>query len=310
MDDAATALQWLNYHHLRYFFVTAREGSIAAASRVLHTSQPAISTQLRQLERTLGERLFRRQGRGLALTDLGRLAFEHAEQIFRLGQELLDAVRDRPTGRPLRMQVGLVDAVPKDLASRLLQPLLVDPDRVQLVVHEDRPDRLLADLALFQLDLVIADGDLAAGSKVKAFHHPLGESAIGVFAAPARGRSLQRDFPASLHGQPFVLPLETSEVRRQFSAWLRTAGLRVDVVAEVEDDALARPLVAAGLGLMLAPVVLAADLQRTRGLRLLGELPDVRARYVAITVERRVRHPAVMRLLTAARAQLFGADGK
>ena len=308
MQSTPAALDWLNYHHLRYFFVTAREGSIAKASQLLHTSQPAISTQLRQLERSLGERLFQRQGRGLVMTDIGQLVFEHAEQIFRLGGELLDAVRDRPTGRPLRLQVGLCDVVPKDLAFRLLEPLLQGPERVQLVVHEDRPDRLLAELALFQLDLVVADGPIAAGSKVKAFHHELGACNIAVFGDAARSKALRRGFPGSLQGQPFVLPIEATEVRREFSAWLRSVGMTVDVIAELEDDALARPMVAAGHGLMLAPVVLEADLARTRGLRLIGELP-VAARFVAVTVERRVRHPAVVRLLSAARDRLFRGAG-
>lgn len=297
-------MDWLNFHHLRYFFTVARDGSIARASRALHVSQPSISTQLGQLERALGEKLFQKQGRGLALTDIGRLVYGYAEQIFGLGRELLDAVRDRPTGRPVRVQVGVADVVPKDLAFRLLQPLVAGPESVRLVVREDQPERLLAELALFHLDLVIADVPAAAGTKVKAFHHLLGQSDVAVFGVPKLARRLQAGFPASLHGQPFVLPLDDSELRRDFEVWQRTQGLGVDVRAEVEDSALGKTLAAAGLGFVLAPQVLAADLRR-RGLVSVGAVPGLACRYFAITVERRVKHPAVARLLATARQDLF-----
>lgn len=300
------AMEWLNFHHLRYFFVVAREGSIAKAGALLHTSQPAISTQLRQLERALGEKLFQKQGRGLVLTDSGRLVYGFAEQIFGLGRELLDAVRDRPSGALPRVQIGIADVVPKDLAFRLLEPLLVGADRARVVVHEDRHERLLAELALFQLDLVIADSPIGAGTRVKAFHHPLGKSAIGVFGREHRARGLRGKFPESLAGQPFVLPLEDSALRREFDAWSRARGLSIDVVAEVEDDALARRLAAAGHGLFLAPTVLADDLKRNFGLHPVADVPGVEARYFAVTVARRVSNPAVVRLLSAARYGLFG----
>lgn len=297
-------MDWLNFHHLRYFYVVARDGSIARASRTLHVSQPSISTQLRQLERALGEKLFQKQGRGLVQTDMGRLVFGYAEQIFGLGRELLDSVRDRPTGQPLRVQVGIADVVPKDLAFRLLQPLLVGDRPVRLIVREDRPERLLAELALYHLDLVIADMPAATGSRIKAFQHLLGESAIGVFGTAKLAKRLQRDFPASLRGQPFVLPLDDSELRREFDAWQHATGHHVEVRAELEDSALQKTFAAAGAALVLAPEVLAKDLKR-RGLVGLGTLPNLRCRYYAITVERRVKHPAVVRLLEAARADLF-----
>lgn len=299
-------MDWLNYHHLRYFAVVAREGSIAAASRVLHTSAPAISTQLRRLERSLGEKLFEKQGRGLALTDTGRLVQGYADQIFGLGAELQDAVRDRPSGKPLRVQVGVADVVPKDLACRLLEPLLLGEPPIRPLVTEDRTDRLLAELALFHLDLVVADAPIAAGSRVKAFHHLLGECSVGVFGSTPRRRAGRQGFPRSLAGQPFVLPLPDSELRREFDAWLRQQELTVDVVAEVEDHALARPLAAATGALLLAPMVLTEAVQEQGGLGLVGEIPSVRCRYYAITVERRVRHPAVARVLARARDGLFG----
>ncbi len=298
-------MEWLNFHHLRYFFVVAREGSITKASALLHTSQPAISTQLRQLERSFGEKLFHKQGRGLALTDTGGLVFGFAEQIFGLGRELLDTVRDRPSGAVPRVQIGIADVVPKDLAFRLLEPLLAGPVRARVVVHEDRHERLLTELALFHLDLVIADTPIGAGTRVKAFHHALGTSAIGVFGREDRVRGLRANFPASLKGQPFVLPLEESELRREFDAWARVRGIALDVAAEVQDDALARRLAAAGHGLMLAPTVLVDDLRRNFGLRKVADVPGVEARYFAVTVARRVSNPAVAHLLATARRELL-----
>lgn len=297
-------MDWLNFHHLRYFFTVVRDGSIARASRSLHVSQPSISTQLRQLERSLGEKLLQKQGRGLVPTDIGRLVYGYAEQIFGLGRELLDTVRDRPTGRPVRVQVGVADVVPKDLAFRLLQPLVAGPEPARLVVREDHPERLLADLALYHLDLVVADVPAAAGTKVKAYHHLLGESAVGVFGVRKLAKRLQAGFPRSLQGQPFVLPLDDNELRRDFDAWQHTSGIAVDVRAEVEDSALGKTLAAAGIGFVLAPQVLANDL-RQRGLVGVGTLPGLSCRYFAITVERRVKHPAVARLLATARQDLF-----
>jgi LysR family transcriptional activator of nhaA len=298
-------MEWLNFHHLRYFHVVAREGSIAKAGQVLHTSQPAISTQLRQLEQALGEKLFQRHGRGLALTEAGRLVQGYTEQIFGLSRELLDAVRDRPTGAPVRVQIGVCDAVPKDLSFRLLEPLLRGADPARVVVHEDRAERLLASLAAYDLDLVIADGPIATGSRVKAFHHLLGESAIGVFGIAGRVKALRGSFPASLRGAPFLLPLPDSEVRRAFDVWARDAGLAPVHLAEVEDDALLRSLATAGHGFVLAPTVLARDLAEKAKLVKVADVPGLRVRYVAVTVARRVDNPAVVRLLAGARDRLF-----
>lgn len=301
-------MDWLNYHHLRYFWAVAREGSIARASKLLHVSQPSISTQLRQLERFLGETLLQRHGRGLQLTDMGRFVLGYAEQIFSLGRDMLDAVRDQPTGQPLRLQVGITDVIPKHLSYRLLGPLMTADSAVRLVVHEDRPDRLLAELAVYGLDVVIADVPAAVGTKVRAFHHPLGSSAVGVFGPRRTVAPLRRGFPESLRDRPFVLPLEHAELRREFEVWMRDRGIRVRIVAEVEDSALQNTFAHRGAGLILAPTVLAADLAAAYGLASCGELPGLMARYFAITVDRRVKHPALAALLRTARSGLFARD--
>lgn len=298
-------MDWLNYHHLRYFWAVAREGSIARASKLLHVSQPSISTQLRQLEHFLGEKLLQKHGRGLQLTDMGRFVLGYAEQIFSLGRDMLDAVRDQPTGQPIRLQVGVADVVPKQLTHRLLAPLLDADPPIRIVVHEDRPERLLAELAVFGLDVVIADVPAAAGTRVRGFHHPLGSCAVAVFGTKKAAAPLRRGFPDSLRDQPFVLPLEQAELRRDFDALLRERDIRVRVVAELEDSALQKTFASDGAGLMLAPAVLAADLERMHGLVAVGELPGLQAHYFAITVDRRVKHPAFPLLLRAARRDLF-----
>lgn len=298
-------MDWLNYHHLRYFWTVAREGSIARASRLLHVSQPSISAQLRLLERALGERLLQKHGRGLQPTEMGRLVQGYADQIFALGRELVDAVRDRPTGQPLRLQVGVADVVPKQLAQRLLLPARGLGAPVRLLVREDQPERLLAELGLYELDLVISEAP-PPGSKVKVFQHPLGSSPIGVFGSEELAAKAARGFPDSLAGLPFLLPLEHSELRRHVDEWLRGRELRLHVDGEFEDAALLQTFAGDGAGLLFAPTVLAGELRRQHGLQMAGELDGVRARYFAVTVERRVEHPAVVAILRAARDEVFG----
>ena len=303
---AEAHVDWLNYHHLRYFAAVVREGSIARASRVLHVSQPSISTQLRLLERSLGEKLLTKRGRTLAPTDLGRLVYGYAEQIFGLGREMLDAVADRPTGRPLRAQIGVADSVPRTLATRLLVPLLQGGDALRLAVRHDRAERLVAELGAHELDLVLADASVRSLGSVRAFRHELGRSPIGVFAPADLAKKLRRRFPESLRDAPFVVPLADAELRREFDRWChdRDLGVRIDV--ECEDWALAKAVAATAGLLLLAPSVMAEDLRRLQGLRLVGELDDAVLLYYVISVERRVRHPVVARVLAAAQADVFG----
>ena len=299
------AMDWLNYHHLRYFWVVAREGSISRASKLLHVSQPSISTQLRQLERMLGEKLLQKHGRGLQMTDMGRFVLGYADQIFTLGRDMLDAVKDRPTGQQVRLQVGVADVVPKLVTHRLLAPLLRADPPIRVVVHEDRPDRLLAELAVFGLDVVVADAPVAQGTRIRAYHHPLGSCPVAVFGKKKVVASLRRGFPDSLRDQAFVLPLESAELRRDFDAFLRERELRIQVAAEAEDAALQKQFAGDGIGLLVAPSVLADDLEKQHDLVSCGDVPKLEARYYAITVERRVRHPAFPLLLRAARENLF-----
>jgi LysR family transcriptional activator of nhaA len=231
----------------------------------------------------------------------------YAEQIFGLGRELLDAVRDRPTGQPLRLQVGIADMVPKQLASRLLAPARKLEQPVRLVVREDQPERLLAELALFDLDLVISEAP-PRGSRVKVFQHELGQSGVGVFGNRKLAAKARKGFPAGLESLPFLLPLEHSELRRDVDDWLRARELQLQVVGEFEDAALLQTFAGDGAGLMFAPTVLQRDVKRQHGLELAGALAGVQVRYFAVTVERRITHPAVAAILQAARHEVFAAD--
>jgi LysR family transcriptional activator of nhaA len=193
-------MEWVNYHHLLYFWVVAREGGLVAAGKVLRLSHPTLSAQIHSLEEQLGEKLFTKVGRKLALTETGRVVFRYADEIFTLGREMLDTVKGRSTGKPLRLEVGIADVVPKLVVRRLLQPALGLPEPVHLVCYEESYDKLLADLALHTLDIVISDAPVPPGSSVRAFNHLLGETGVSFFGTKELVKKYKRGFPGSLNG--------------------------------------------------------------------------------------------------------------
>src|SRR6185369_9396638 len=243
-------MDWLNYHHLLYFWVVAREGSIAKASRELRLAQPTISGQIRALEQSLGEKLFQRAGRGLVLTDFGRMVYQHANEIFSLGRELMETVKGRPTGRPVRLSVGVADVVPKRIAYRLHEPALRLSEPIRIICREDKPDPLLADLATHKLDIVIADSTIPTSVKVRAFNHLLGECGVSLLASPELARAHRRRFPHSLDGAPVLLPSDESAMRRSLDQWFVARGVRPAVVGEFDDTALAEAFAQAGVGIV------------------------------------------------------------
>lgn len=297
----------VNYKHLYYFWVVAREGSVTRAAEQLHVSQPAVSAQLARLEKSLGEKLLERDGRTLRLTPAGRVALRYADEIFQLGAELRSALDSAAAGQPVTLSVGVADVLPKLLAYRLVAPLLLATPPVRLVLHEDRPERLLAALATHELDLVLSDAPVPNGVAVRAFNHLLGESDVLVFGAPALADRFGRSFPRSLRNAPFLLPAAGSSLRRGIDAWIRQHELRIRVVAEIEDSAVLKTFGQAGAGLFVAPAVVAAEVERQYAVRQIGRIPDLREKYYAISAERRVTNPAVLTLTTAARTDLFPA---
>lgn len=299
-------MEWLNYHHLLYFWTAVKTGSVTAASEELNLSQSTVSAQIHALERSLDEKLFRRHGRRLVPTDVGQLVFQYAEEIFGLGRELVDAVKDRPTGRPLRLNVGVADVLPKLVAHRLIAPALALGTPVRLVCTEGKPPQLLAELALHDLDVVLSDTPADPGVAVRVFNHLLGECDVVLVAAPVLAERYRRGFPGSLTGAPLLVPGTGTSLRRGLEQWLTSLDLHPRVVGEFEDSALMQAFGREGVGIFPVPSVIERDVCRQSGVHVVGRLPDVRERFHAITAERRLKHPAVVAISSAARNELFG----
>jgi LysR family transcriptional activator of nhaA len=295
----------LNYHHLRYFWTVVREGGIARAAEKLRISQPAISAQIKQLEASLGERLLQRQGRALVLTEVGRVVDHYASGIFTAGAELVETLKGQPSGRAMRLAVGVANAVPKLVVYRLLQPAMAVAERVQLVCTEDDPEELLARLAIHALDVVISDAPAAPHLRVRVFNHLLGESGTTFFAGRRLAARLRRRFPRSLSGAPILMPTTDTSLRRALEQWFAAAGLRPTLAAEFEDPALLKTFGEKGDAVFAAPTAVEEEVLRSPGLAVVGRTDAVRERFYAITIERRLTHPAVAAITSAARAHMF-----
>jgi LysR family transcriptional activator of nhaA len=298
-------MAWLNYHHLLYFWTVARCGSIAAASGELVLSQPTISAQLKTLEGSLGHKLFARQGRGLVLTDVGRTVFRYAEDIFRLGRELQETVARGHDQEQQRLRVGVVDVIPKLVAERLLEPAYEAVPSLQLECIELPLPQLLARLGLHEIDVLLADQPAPHDVRVRAFSHKLGESGTSFFGAKSF-HAVARRFPAGLNDQPMLLPSEGTAIRTELDAWFRARELRPKVVGEFDDSALIKVFGDRGRGIFTAPSVVEEDVLRHHSVELLGRVKEVRQSFYAISVERRLRHPAVVAIAQSARRELFG----
>ncbi len=298
-------MEWLNYHHLLYFWTVARVGTIAQASKELRLAQSTISGQIHTLEATLGEKLFTRVGRNLVLTDIGHMVYRYADEIFSLGNELLDTLKGRPSGRPLRLHVGIADVLPKLITHRLLAPALALEEPVQIICKEDKTDRLLAELSIHGFDLVLADAPIAGSARVKAFNHLLGECGLTFFGTDKLARKYRRGFPASLDGAPMLLPTDNTLLRRSLDQWFEAEGIRPLVIAEFEDSALLKVFGSEGAGVFPAPTVVSDEICAHYGVSELGQSPAIRERFYAITVERRIKNPAVAAISEYAREALF-----
>jgi LysR family transcriptional activator of nhaA len=299
-------MEWLNYHHLLYFWTVARLGSVVRATEELYLSQPTISAQIRALEDSLGEKLFTRVGRNLTLTETGRVVFRYAGEIFSLGRELVDILQGRSLGRPVRFVVGVADVLPKLIAYRLLEPALKTAEPIRVICREDKPDRLLAALAVHELDLVLADAPIAPTVKIRAFNHLLGECGVTVFGTAQVAAAYRRGFPRSLQGAPFLLPTDNTMLRRSLDQWFDAQGIHPLMVGEFEDSALLKTFGQTGAGLFAAPSVIEAEVRQQYGVQIVGRLETVRERFYAISVERKLKHPAVVAIAEAAHQKLFG----
>lgn len=300
-------MEWLNYHHLLYFWVVARERSIARASKELGLAESTISGQIRRLEEVLDEKLFTRSGRHLVLSDVGGVAYRYADEIFSLGRELMETLKGRAgVSKPLRLTVGIADVLPKTLVSRLLEPAFDLGVPLRLVCREDKTvEEFIGELAVHAIDLVLADEPAPPGIRVKAFSHRLGECGTTVFGAPALARRRRKTFPRSLADAPFLLPSPRSALRRALDQWMYTHEIRPRVVAELDDSALSNALGSERKGLFVGPSLMESEIRRQYGVEVVGRLPDVRQHLYAISVERRLTHPAVVAICETAREDLF-----
>jgi LysR family transcriptional activator of nhaA len=298
-------MEWLNYHHLLYFWLVVREGGVAKAAAKLRLAHPTVSGQIRALEKALGEQLLVKQGRRLVLTEMGTVVYHYADEIFTLGRELLDTVQGRPTGRPLRLVVGIAEVVPKLIARALLEPVRTRSSKVLMVCREDKVDRLITDLASHALDVVISDSPLPAGSSVRAFNHLFGECSVTIFGRKDLASKYKKNFPRSLDGAPMLLPTPTTALRRSLDQYFDGAGIRPSVEAEFDDSALLEVFGQDGAGLFAASTPLEDRIRHQYDVEPLGRLPEVRERFYAISIERKIRHPAVAVIWQAAREGIF-----
>lgn len=299
-------MEWLNYHHLLYFWVVAREGGLVAAGKVLRLSHPTLSAQIHALEDHLGEKLFTKVGRRLVLTEMGHVVYRYAEEIFTLGREMVDTVKGRATGQPVRLAVGIADPVPKLVVRRMLEPAWHLAEPARLVCYENGYEKLLADLALHALDMVISDAPVPPGSPIRAFNHLLGESGVTLFATKALANQYKRGFPRSLDGAPMLLPLENLTLRRALNQWFDAHDVKPRIVAEFEDSALLSAFGGDGFGLFPGPAAVEDEVCAQHGVQVVGRADAVKERFYAITIERRLKNPAVVAICDAARQRLFG----
>lgn len=295
----------LNYKQLHYFWRVAKVGSVARAAEQLRLAPQTVSAQIGTLEEALGTELFRRVGRRLELTAAGQLTLSYADEIFQIGRELEEALRNRPGSADFLFRVGIADVVPKSIAYRLLAPAMKLAERVRLVCREDKLERLFAELAIHRLDLVIADRPLPADLGVKGFNHALGRSPIAFYAVPGLAAHHGKNFPQTLDGAPILLPAEGTTMRGALTRWFSEHQIQPHIVGEFDDTALMKAFGKAGAGIFPAPAILADEIRDQYDAAVIGRADKVAARYYAISIERKLTHPAVVAISETAKRDLF-----
>jgi LysR family transcriptional activator of nhaA len=287
----------LNYQHLLYFWSVVRTGSLTRACEELALSAPTISMQLRTLEERLGEKLLAKSGRNLVPTEVGRMVFGYADEIFGLGQDLVEALAHRPSARPLRLIVGIDDVVPKEIAYRILKPTLGLARPVRLSCREGTLERLVADLALHEVHVVLSDAPVTPSLNVRAYNHSLGTCEVVWMATPTLAKALRRGFPRSLNGVPVLLPTDDTAIRRALDQWLEKMDVRPVMIGEFEDYAMLREFARAGHGFAPVPSILEDQFRKEYGVARIGMASGIKAEFYAISVERKIRNPAVAEMI-------------
>ncbi len=299
-----SALSQLNYHHLGYFWAMARAGSVAEAAKRLHIGQATVSGQIKVLERTLGKKLLQRRGNRLEMTAAGKSVFRYANEIFSIGNDLLEHISGVSTTRATPFHVGVADAVPKLIAERLLAPVLRLPAPVRLVCVEDRPERLMAGLAAHELDLILTDHQIPPGGGARAYHHLLGECGVTWCATPSLAAKHRRRFPRGLQDAPMLMPIEGATLRRSLEQWFRQHRIVPRIVGEFADSALLKSFGHHGHGIFPVPSAIEDEVLTQYRCVVVGRTEQVRERYYAISVERRLTHPAMVAIAASARGTM------
>ena len=290
-----------NYTHLLYFWTVIRQGGVAQAAAALHLTPQTVSGQIKLLEAQWQGALFEKQGRRLVPTELGRIAYAYAEEIFPRGLELASVLRGAGARGRRSVAIGVADAVPKLVTWRILEPLLTGDGPFHVLCHEGPLESLLGELAAHRLDLVLSTSAVPADAGFKAFSHLLGESAIGFFAAPALARKLRGNFPQSLHEAPLLLPTDRTANRRMLDAWFEKFGIVPRIVGELDDSALVKTFAQHGIGAFAAPLAVEKEITRQYGVLRIGRIEGLRARFFAISTERKIKHPAISTITQSAR---------
>lgn len=302
-------MKWINYNHLYYFWIVAREGSIAEASKILHLSQPTISTQIQKLEKMAGNPLFKRVGRRMELTEEGRQTYEYAQEIFGLGKELLSFWEGRPKEKGVLLRIGISDGMPKQMAYELIKPALSEEIGCRIVCTENKPDQLIEELVDGTLDFVLTDSPLPSSVKIKAFNHRLGESGIAFLAEEQLALRLRDNFPNSLDGAPALLPATNQSLRRNLEQWFEDREIKVNVVGEFQDSALAKSFATTGAGFICIPAVRMDAIMDQYRLAFVGKTDEVRETFYGISLERKVKNPAVQLICETAKKAGWKVQG-
>lgn len=295
----------LNYKQLNYFWQVARAGSIARASEQLDLTPQTLSGQIGLLEASLEASLFRRVGRGLELTETGRLALSYADEIFEIGAEMEQALSGGTVKQVAQFRVGIADVMPKSIVYRLLAPAMSLNEPIKIICREDKLEKLLGDLAIHRLDLVLSDRPMPAEMDIKGLNHKLGECGVSFFATPALAEKYGANFPASLNHAPLLVPSLDTAMRGRLMRWFDSQRLRPQIVGEFDDSALMKAFGQAGIGIFTAPSVIADEIAQQYGVVVLGQVDEVLDFYYAISVERKFDHPAVIAICETASTALF-----
>lgn len=298
-------MRHLNYSHLQYFWAVAHEGSVVKAADSLHITPQTISGQIRLLEEAIGQQLFERVGRRLVLSEMGRVVLEYADEIFSIGAELSQVVREQGAEGPLRLNVGIVNSIPKLIAERIVAPVLTGDEVVRIRCQEASLEQLLAELSVHKLDIVLSDQPMPQGLSLRAFNHRLGESSLAFFSQRRAAKRYIKTFPNSLNHAPMLLPSPHSALRRRLDEWLDSTSIVPIIVGEIDDSALLKAFGEAGYGLFAAPSVIEEEICKMYNMAVIGRTDAITEQFFAISPERRIKHPSVVRIIEAARSELF-----